>query len=110
MTEERVIEIFEEEREWSKHVEDQGKAWDRMRSRLSFITDRPWLERNDLLVFLFIASLFPEKNGDIIVASEHDQFWLDLSVEDLAKTTEEDCRALRDMGVIYSNDGFMMFA
>jgi len=109
MTEERVIEIFEEDKVGS-YAERANSGWEHMRSRLSFITDRPWLERNDLLVFLFIASLFPEKTGDIIVAAEHDHFWLDLRVEDLAKATEEDCHALRDMGVIYSNDGFMMFA
>jgi hypothetical protein len=68
--------------------------------------------RSDLRAFTLLNKLVPG-TGDIIDAAEHDQIWLSVSLEDLAKVaTEEDVIVLVRCGVIIdeNHDCLSMFA
>jgi hypothetical protein len=69
MTEEKLIEIFKEE-------EDEFLEFDKVATKFS--------KRSDLHAFILLDKLIP---GDrhIVAAAEHDEIWLDISLEDLAK-------------------------
>jgi hypothetical protein len=75
--------------------------------------------RPDLHAFLLLDQLCPSEdraNGygyDIIGGAEHDEFWLDIDVDELDKViTPEQCLELHRCGVMYdeSEDCFKMFA
>jgi len=60
--------------------------------------------RPDLHAFNLIDRLVPGK-GDIVSAAEHDEIWLDVSPEDLAKVaTEEQIIELIRCGVRYDRE------
>lgn len=60
--------------------------------------------RTDLHAFLLLNSLQPG-TGDMISASEHDEFWLDINCEQLAAViTDEQIRDLVRCGVRYDED------
>lgn len=56
-------------------------------------------KRQDLNAFLLLERLLPGE-GDMISAAEHDEFFLDVDLEELAKVaTEEDVKTLIRCGV-----------
>lgn len=60
--------------------------------------------RPDLHAFILLDSLVPS-TGDIVSCSEHDQFWLGVSVKDVAKViTPEQILELVRCGVMYDDD------
>ena len=67
-------------------------------------------ERLDLAGFIRLDKLVPGQR-DIIVAAEHDQIWLSVSLEDLAGVaTEEDVIYLIRCGIMFdeNNDSLRM--
>lgn len=61
-------------------------------------------ERNDLHAFLLLDSLIPS-NRSIISASEHDEIYLDIDLDELSKViTEEQVIELVRCGVRYDSD------
>jgi hypothetical protein len=59
-------------------------------------------KRSDIRAFLILDRLFPGSSDDIVTAAEHDEIWLDVDVEELAKVaTEADIRNLVRCGVCY---------
>lgn len=61
-------------------------------------------ERNDLHAFLLLDSLIPS-NRPIISASEHDEIYLDIDLDELSKViTEEQVIELVRCGVRYDSD------
>jgi hypothetical protein len=65
--------------------------------------------RPDLHAFLLLDSLLPGTT-DMIDAAEHDEFYLSVDVEELAKVaTEEHIRELMCCGVRYSEDYDCLF-
>ena len=63
--------------------------------------------RPDLCAFLILADLVPSsyKDYDIVTAAEHDQIWLDVDCEKLAKVvTPEIVHDLAGCGVFYDDD------
>jgi len=69
-------------------------------------------KRRDLNAFLLLEKLLPGE-GDIVSAAEHDEIFLDVTLEDLAKVvTEEDVMNLIRCGVRIdeNREGLAMFA
>ena len=70
--------------------------WDRVENRRS--------QRPDLHAFLLLDELQPGYR-DMVCAAEHDEFWLDINVEQLAAViTSEQCIELQRCGVRYDED------
>ncbi len=66
--------------------------------------------RQDLCAFVKLNELV-EGMGDIVSAAEHDQIWLDVELEDLAKVaTEKDIEFLCACGVFVEDESLSMFA
>jgi hypothetical protein len=64
----------------------------------------PPSERADLAAFILLDKLQPG-GGDIIEASEHDEFFLSIDCAELEKViTLDDVRNLRRCGVMYSEE------
>lgn len=64
----------------------------------------PLSKRPDLHAFLLLDKLVPG-DRDIISASEHDEFYIDIDLEELAeKITEEQVIELIACGAIYSSE------
>jgi len=93
------------EKMFDKHDEEYLK-FDRI--------ENPPHNRPDLCAFILLDKLSPsERARDIIACSEHDEFWIDASPEDVANNaTEEDIIYLQRCGIRYdsSNDSFCMFS
>jgi len=67
-------------------------------------------KRRDLNAFLLLERLVPGE-GDMISAAEHDEFFLDVGLEELAKVaTEEDVKTLLRCGVTIRDDSLRMSA
>ncbi len=100
MTTEQLAELFD--RQDDEFLKDE---------RLS---PHPLTKRRDLRAFLLLESILPAPNGrDIIAAAEHDEIWLDIDPEELAKViTEDQVIELTRCGVRYDagNDSLCMFA
>lgn len=63
--------------------------------------ENPPSNRADLCAFLLLDKLLPEK-GDIVSAAEHDEIYLAVDCDELAKvSTQEDIIYLRRCGVRY---------
>ena len=61
-------------------------------------------DRLDLAAFIRLDKLVPGQR-DIVVAAEHDQIWLSVSLEDLAgSATEDDVIYLIRCGVLYDEN------
>lgn len=62
-------------------------------------------KRPDLHAFLLLDELAPG-NGDMVVAAEHDQIWIDTKIDDLEHSgiTEEQVVELIRCGVFYDDD------
>lgn len=74
--------------------------------------ENPRCKRPDLHAFLLLNELVPGE-GDIISASEHDEFYLDVDCDELAKVaTQDHIIELSRCGVRYSReyDCLCMFA
>lgn len=73
-------------------------------------------ERKDLCAFLLLDKLCPVKKGDdtdMVAAAEHDQIYLEVEPEDLAKAaTRDDILLLKKCGVFYDDEigSLSMFA
>lgn len=75
--------------------------------------EKPLHPRPDLCAFLRLHELVPVEGRDMISAAEHDEFFIDVDCEDLAKVaTQEDVVFLHRCGVRYSTefDCLAMFA
>lgn len=67
--------------------------------------------RPDVCAFILLDRLVPAPGRGMIAASEHDEFYLDVELEDLAAVaTEEDILTLVRCGVRYSYEGLCMFS
>jgi len=64
--------------------------------------------RPDLHAFLLLDELFPG-NTDMIGGAEHDEFWLDIEIEDIEKLTEEQVIELVRCGVRFDEESLCMF-
>jgi hypothetical protein len=64
--------------------------------------------RPDLHAMILLDSIFPDREGDMICHSEHDQIWLDFGEYDSAKLTDDQIRELCMCGVWW-DDGLSMF-
>lgn len=97
MTYDELLALFE--RHNSEHLK-----FDRVQNKLS--------QRPDLHAFLLLDQLVPG-DSDIIGSASHDEIWLSVAWEDVAKVaTEEQWIDLIRCGVRYdsSNDSLVMFA
>jgi len=96
MTVDEMIELFEKDDEY--YFE-----FDKIENKRS--------NRSDLHVFLLLDSLCPGKSR-IIAGAEHDEIFLEPSLEDLAKViTKDQVIELRRCGVmIWEGEGLAMFA
>lgn len=66
--------------------------------------------RPDIHAFILLNQLVPG-DSDMISAAEHDEFYLDVSPDELAKVaTEEQIRDLVRCGVMCDESGLSMFA
>lgn len=67
--------------------------------------EAPLSRRPDLCAFILLEELLPGGTSDLICSAEHDEIWLDVDVEELAKVaTEGDIRTLVRCGVRYDSD------
>ncbi len=66
--------------QYAKH-EGEFLEFDRVENKTS--------QRHDLHAFMLLDRLVPGK-GDIVSAAEHDEIWLGVSPEELAKVATED--------------------
>lgn len=65
--------------------------------------ESPQSKRPDMHAFMLLDRLMPEA-GDMISASEHDEFFLGIDCEELAKViTDDQVRELARCGVRYSD-------
>jgi hypothetical protein len=85
---------------FDKH-EGSYHAFDKFPNKLS--------NRRDLHAFLLLDKLVPGTN-DIISCAEHDQIWINIELDKLAKViTEEQVIELRNCGVWISDGYLTMF-
>jgi len=96
MTESELRELFE------KH-DDEYIKFERVENKRS--------NRPDLHAFLLLDELFPaDSDSDIICAAEHDEIYLDITVEQLAgKVTEAEVIELTRCGVRCGEERLEMF-
>lgn len=68
-------------------------------------------KRKDLCAFILLDRLVP-RGVDIVAGAEHDEIYLDISLDDLAasKATKEDIEFLVRCGVRLGDYGLCMFA
>jgi hypothetical protein len=100
MTEERLIEILDENEDFSVECAAKDKA----------VAECLVTKRRDLIVFLILDRLVPG-TARIIAGAEHDEIFLGVDIDELAKVaTEEDIILLRQLGVRESDGGLAMFA
>ncbi len=65
----------------------------------------PIYPRPDICAFLMLDKLVPAKNRDMVCSASHDEIWLDVDCEELAKVaTEQDIETLVRCGIRYSDD------
>jgi len=75
--------------------------------------ENPLHPRPDICAFLLLDRLCPNPGRDIVCASEHDEFFIDVSAEKLAEVaSEDDVLTLVRCGVRFSDeyDCLCMFA
>jgi len=67
--------------------------------------------RPDLHAWIFLDLLFPNPGSDIVCAAAHDEIWLDVSSENIAKLTDKNILELTRCGVRYDaeNESLAMF-
>lgn len=72
--------------------------------------DKPLAARPDLCAFLLLERLLPGDGACIVDAAEHDEIWLDVDADELARVaTREDIRTLVRCGVRLDGDSLAMF-
>jgi len=70
--------------------------------------DQRHSNRPDVHLFVMLDKLFPD-NGDIVVAAEHDEIYLDIGEEQLSICTEEQIEQMVRCGARLSYEGLAMF-
>lgn len=68
--------------------------------------------RPDICAWMILDKLVPAKSRGMVCSAGHDEIWLDVDCEDLAKVaTEQDIQNLIRCGIRYSNeyDALCMF-
>lgn len=72
--------------------------------------ERKLHRRPDVCAFLLLDRIVGG-DGDMVSAAEHDEIWLDVSPDDLAKASDEDILTLVRCGVRYDSniDALAMF-
>jgi hypothetical protein len=66
--------------------------------------------RPDLHAFLLLDELVPDSNRDILAGAEHDEVFLDVSIDELeGRITEEQVRDLLRCGVFYNDDDEVLY-
>lgn len=97
MSTSELQEIFE------KH-HDEYLKFDRVENKLS--------TRHDLHAFIMLDRMFPGSQGSMIAHAEHDEFWVDVNLDDLAKAgiTEEQVIELVRCGIRTDGETLAMFA
>lgn len=72
--------------------------------------ERKLHRRPDVCAFLLLDRIVGG-DGDMVTAAEHDEIWLDVSPDDLAKASDEDILTLVRCGVRYDAniDALAMF-
>lgn len=93
MTKDEMVALF--------HAASENGAFDRFKT----LTDKP-SQRADLCAFILLDQLLSaSKRTDMICCAEHDQIWLDVNLDDLAKVvTERDVDYLDACGVWVDED------
>lgn len=87
--------------QYDKYADTEFLEFDRVQVKTS--------QRADLHAFNLLDRLLPGK-GDMVTAAEHDEIWLAVDPEDLAKVaTEEQIIELIRCGVRYDDNGLAMF-
>lgn len=70
-----------------------------------FLKDKDIVGRPDLHAFNLLDRLLPGSKNDIVAVAEHDEIWLDIDCDELAKVaTTQDIEALVRCGVRYDSD------
>ena len=89
--------------EFNKEDDEEFLKFDRVQNPLN--------KRPDICAFLLLDSILsPTMDhlggyNNMVACAEHDQIWLDVDVEELAKlVTPEQVRDLRRCGVMYNED------
>lgn len=87
--------------QYAKYSDAEFLKFDRVENKLS--------KRPDLHAFNLLDRLLPG-TGDMVTSAEHDEIWLDIDTEELAKVaTEEQIIELIRCGVRYDNGMLAMF-
>lgn len=82
--------------------EDEFLKFDRVKEKFS--------QRADLHAFILLDKLVPG-DRDMVSAAEHDEFYLSIDPEELAKVaTKDQLRDLHRCGIRNDGDGLCMFA
>jgi len=77
--------------------EDEFLEFKKVKNKLS--------TRTDLHAFLLLDSLLPGSKDDIVACGEHDQIWLGVDMDKLAKViTEDQVVELRRCGIFMDED------
>jgi len=94
MTTEQLIEL------WNQCDNEHWSELNRREPKLKFS------KRRDLNAFLLLESILPgTKDYDMVISAEHDQIWLDINLEKLAKKiTREQIVELICCGVFIDED------
>ncbi|CAB3654206.1 hypothetical protein LMG26685_02912 [Achromobacter mucicolens] len=68
--------------------------------------ENPAHSRPDVCAFIMLDRLVPsEKSRDMVCSAEHDEIWLDVDIEELARVaTEDDVLSLVRCGVRFDTD------
>lgn len=95
------MEIEEIEKLFEKYSDDgEYLEFDRVKNKLS--------NRPDLHAFMLLDSLFPGTE-DIVVAAEHDEFWLSITNEDIESLKKHQICELVRYGVRMEDDSLCLF-
>jgi hypothetical protein len=98
MTVEKMEELFE------KLGEDYSNKFEKIEHPI-----KTEFQREDLCAFVLLDRLI-KSDKDIVSAAGHDQIWLGVELEELAKVaTEEDIKFLEACGVFVSDESLSMF-
>lgn len=89
--------------QWEQFSDDHIE-FDGVKSKLS--------QRPDLHAFMWLDRRFPGGKGDIVSSAEHDEFYLDVTSEQIAQLTDDEVHDLVRCGVRYDStlDCLCMFA
>ena len=85
-----LVEVF-------ANCEDEYLTFDKLENKL--------YPRPDICAWMMLDKLVPAKSRDIVCSAGHDEIWLDVDCESLAKVaTEQDIQNLIRCGIRYSGE------